>query len=64
MIDQKQENEIKLATEYLLKYRWLIQQEMPEEYYLVKKYEKKLRSFFQVKFGWSLVATAKLYKLD
>ena len=64
MEDEKVREEIREAIQLLLENRWLPRQQMPEEYFLVRRHEKRVREYFRDKCGWPLLVNARYYKLE
>jgi len=58
------DNNMKRAMMLLLENKWLIRKKLPEEYNLVRRYEKELQRYFQDKCGWLLVSNQRFYKLE
>jgi uncharacterized protein (TIGR02678 family) len=62
-VERDQEG-IRQAAQALLENRWIMRSQMPEEYFLVRHYERQLRDYFQEKCGWPLLVNAQFYKLE
>ena len=64
MDKEKEKEELRQAAELLLERQWILRREMPEEYFLIRRYEKRLREYFREKCGWPLLVNARFYKLE
>ena len=60
----EEREELRQAAQLLMENRWILRSHMPEEYLLIRRNEKKLRAFFREKCNWSLLVTARFYKLE
>lgn len=58
------DDDLKRAMALLLENKWIIRSSMPEEYMLVRKYEKKLQGYFREKCGWMIIVNQRFYKLE
>ena len=61
---ERDQEGIRQAAQALLENRWIMRSQMPEEYFLVRHYERQLRDYFQEKCGWPLLVNAQFYKLE
>ncbi len=61
---EKGKEELREAAQLLLENRWILRKDQPEAYFLVRKYEKRLREFFREKCGWPLLVNTRFYKLE
>ncbi len=64
METEEEKEELRQAAELLLEKQWILRREMPEEYFLIRRYEKRLREYFREKCGWPLLVNARYYKLE
>lgn len=56
--------ELQEAVKSLMQCKWVLQQNQPDEFFRISRYENILRKLFREKFGWNLIGTARLYKLE
>ena len=61
---ERDQEGIRQAAQALLENRWIMRSQMPDEYFLVRRYERPLRDYFQEKCGWPLLVNAQFYKLE
>lgn len=52
------------ALTLLLEHYWILREEQPEHYHLVRQYEPLLRSYLFEKCGWRLIQHPQFYKLE
>ena len=64
MATDKEKEELREAAELLLESQWVLRQETPEAYFLIRRYEKRLVEYFREKCGWPLLVNAQFYKLE
>ena len=64
MESEKEKEELRQAAELLLESQWILRQERPEAYFLIRRYEKRLKEYFREKCGWPLLVNAQFYKLE
>lgn len=56
--------EVREALVLLLENYWIVREEAPEQYNLIRRHETQLRNYFLEKCGWRLMATPQFYKLE
>ena len=64
MEKELEKEELRQAAELLLEKQWILRRDMPDEYFMIRRYEKRLREYFREKCGWSLLVNARFYKLE
>jgi len=52
------------ALALLLENYWVVREEQPESYNLIRQYEPQLRSYFLEKCSWRLIQNPQFYKLE
>ncbi|MEN6566451.1 MAG: TIGR02678 family protein [Veillonellales bacterium] len=61
---QADPEDIREATTLLLENYWILREEQPEQYQLIRRYEPALRRYFFEKCGWRLIQNPQFYKLE
>ncbi|SEP42072.1 TIGR02678 family protein [Propionispora vibrioides] len=61
MTDQE---DVREALALLLENYWVLRQEQPDQYNLIRRCEPKLRNYFFEKCGWRLLQNPQFYKLE
>lgn len=64
MEKELEKEELRQAAELLLEKQWILRRDMPDEYFMIRRYEKRLREYFREKCGWPLLVNARFYKLE
>ncbi|MDF2651319.1 MAG: hypothetical protein K0Q73_7124 [Paenibacillus sp.] len=57
----KQEADLKKATELLLEQYWIVQEDHPREFEIIKTFEQQLKAWFREKMGYELVIHRKMF---
>ena len=52
------DDELAMAAQLLLRDRFVLREEDPEGFFLVRRHERALREFFREKLGWTLLTFA------
>lgn len=58
------DDELAMAAQLLLRDRFVLREEDPEGFFLVRRHERALREFFREKLGWTLLMNMRFYKLE
>ena len=64
MATDREKEELRESAELLLASQWIVRQETPEAYFLIRRHEKRLVEYFREKCGWPLLVNAQFYKLE
>lgn len=61
---QQDNEEVREALALLLENYWVMREEQPEQYSLIRRYEPSMRRYFFEKCGWRLIQNPQFYKLE